>query len=261
MNPDKQDPTTLPGTSGVSQVAMAPRIPPFWQEQPCLWFAQFEAVISSSKLSHSQKTQLLIAQLDANTLQLTGDIILDENCPDKYEKIKERLIQTCGTPAAGRLQQVLNADSSSEPPTVCLARLRTSALGLLTPEALRLLWLEKLPPDIRAVACATDAASINQAAERANEAWFLAQNTRTSVNELTELRQQVATLQSWHDSTPRFNSRILPRQNKQSRRTSSPRRHSPRGHSPSRQTWCYYHTKFGSTARRCQPPCTWKKNE
>lgn len=233
----------------VAAVSLQQRIPTFtayWQENPLLWFTQFEAVTASTRLTGSQKTQLVIANLDHDALRLVGDIILSPET-DKYAALRERLTQSYGLPPAGQLRALFSSKDCNQSPSTLLADLRTRASGLLTEEALRLVWLEKLPSEIRAAAIA-GCHDLNAAAKYATEAWYMNKNSSfTEINtlsaELQELRSEVATLRA--RNTSRFG--------RFSRKSRS------RSNSPQRRL-CYFHRKFGNRARNCQPPCDWSKN-
>lgn len=71
-----------------------PKIPPFWSENPELWFLQVEATLEVAKITVDKtKAHYLIANIGSEVLVHIQDIIsrVPENL---YELIKERILVT-----------------------------------------------------------------------------------------------------------------------------------------------------------------------
>ncbi|XP_029157883.1 uncharacterized protein LOC114930298 [Nylanderia fulva] len=105
------------------------KLPPFWRENPMLWFAQVEAGFALS--------------------QITSD-------ESKFRESKLR-----------RLLQGL--DLGEERPSYCLQRLRNLAAGQCSHSVLRTLFLERLPDPVRGILAANDTADLVQLALQADE--------------------------------------------------------------------------------------------
>ncbi|KAF9423407.1 hypothetical protein HW555_001216 [Spodoptera exigua] len=64
--------------SDVATISLPARLPPFWRQNPRLWFAQFEAAVAASKIGEEQKFNLVVPLLGNNDLEQIADIILTQ---------------------------------------------------------------------------------------------------------------------------------------------------------------------------------------
>lgn len=72
------------------------KLPPFWRENPMLWFAQIEAGFALSRITSDEtKFQYVILNLDSNVLPFVTDIITTPSALNKYEAVKNRIIASC----------------------------------------------------------------------------------------------------------------------------------------------------------------------
>jgi hypothetical protein len=71
---------------------VAVRLPPFWAEQPDVWFAQAEAQFSLAVITNERtKFHHVISQLDHRYAAEVRDIITSQHQQEPYTKLLDRL--------------------------------------------------------------------------------------------------------------------------------------------------------------------------
>lgn len=265
----------------IETVSIKPRIPPFWRDQPRLWFAQFETTIAASKLSSENKFSLVVAQLEKTDVEQISDIIMSTQSGKRYEDLKQRLLSVYEESDSVQLHKLLNdMDLGDQRPTQLLRRMRVLARDRISDATLQILWMRNLPPATRAVVAVKEDSSLESLAVMADKIHEQAReidsicacqqekhttpvqshDTESNLHQLVEaLTQEVAAIRM-----ERNNTRTRPpfRHN----RTFDSRAHGHRWTGSYNDTnkqadMCYFHAKFGSKARKCQPPCKMNRNQ
>ena len=81
-----------PPTDEVATVSL--KLPPFWTHKPNTWFNQIEAQFALKNISNDQtKYFYIVAALDADTADRIEDTIDNPPSCNKYDTIKEKLLQ------------------------------------------------------------------------------------------------------------------------------------------------------------------------
>lgn len=128
------------------------------------------------------------------------------------------------------------------------------------------MFLEQLPDNVRAVLAVSDGVDLSKLAQQADKIMELCRPSITAVSladdrtrpassaqgQIAELRSMIESLSN-QIREDRSRNRFANFRGKR-RRSSSCRRNN------SRDGKCYYHAKFGSNARKCQQPCSWRSN-
>lgn len=111
------------------------KLPPFWKENPKLWFMQVEFIFSISGISRDDtKFQYVIANMDSNFLPHVSDILesLPSDGTSKYQAIKDRLIGTFSESQESKLRRLLKSDQlGDQKPTHFIQIMRNLASGQL----------------------------------------------------------------------------------------------------------------------------------
>ena len=124
--------------------------------------------------------------------------------------------------------------------------------GITDGSFMRELFLQRLPTNVRMVLASTDdTVSLDELAQLADkivevsvpQSVSAVQSTNLS-DELDKLRSKVADLKHLIKS--------LPLQGNSHTRSPSP----AQSHSATNTGVCWYHQKYGTSARKCKPPCT-----
>ena len=242
----------------VTIAAASIKLPPFWPADPHIWFAQVEAQFATRKIS-VQKTmyEYVVASLTPEFATEVRDLILTIPEDHPYDQLKASLIKRTAASEQRRLQQLFHSEELGDrKPSQLLRRLQQllgDSQAHVSPPFLRELFLQRLPGNVRMVLASTsDHLPLEELAQLADRIMdvsppTVAAVTPTPLPELDHLRTEVARLQSLVQqiNLDRPSRRSSHSSNRS--RTSSPRRP---------PNLCWYHFRFGDSARKCQPPCS-----
>ena len=251
------------------------KLPAFWIRNPTLWFAQVDAQFHKKRVtSDNSKYYAVIAMLDSNILEKVSDLIESPPQADKYQSLKTALINRFTDSQQKQLHLlVTDLELGDKTPSQLLREMRTLAAGSLSEEALRTLWLQRIPVTVRCVLSASkdvEIAKLADIADRIVEASShshimaiqpstnkgvgptIPRNTKDN-DRITELESKVSELTTLlkekfaisDDSSNQTNHRS------RSRTRSSSRSKNP--------DICYYHRRFSPAAKKCQDPCVFKQ--
>lgn len=281
---------STPEKSDVAAISLPARLPPFWRQNPRLWFAQFEAAVAASKIGEEQKFNLVVPLLGNSDLEQIGDIILHPPTTGKYSALKDRLISTYQESDHRQLQKLLSGlELGDNKPSQLLRKMRDLSGKLLSDEALKVMWLNQLPAQVRAVLSVNTESSLEVLAAMADKmmehfepATVAAVSTANppssspavnegQLNSITTLQISILTKQIEKLSlevaelrSHQHSSYHRSRQNSahRSRSRSQSRQRSENARKPGDSDWlCRYHYRFGNRARRCEMPCSFAKQE
>lgn len=254
--------------SELASVSLQARIPPFWRENPRLWFAQFEAVVASQRIADEQKFNLVIPVLQRADIEQISDLILQPSAVGRYEALKERLITVYQESEHQQLQKLLGGlELGDQKPTQLLRRMRDLGNHTFPDEALRVIWMNQMPTQIRAILSANTEVSLDSLATIADK---MMEHTGTASiatvapappemgNSQFELLTKQIEEMSLEIAELRANQRSGARRRYRSRsRTPAGTRRKPGD-----AGWlCRYHYRFGNNARRCESPCAKSKKK
>lgn len=235
------------------------RIPPFWVEEPAVWFSQIEhSFILSGIKDDDTKFYYVTSNLENRYAAEVKDIITNPPAKGKYENLKSELIKRVSTSREKQLQQLISHEEMGDRrPSQFLRHLQHLAGPSYPEEFLRATWTSRLPINLQTAIAMRPETSLEALANMADAVHELAppipqvaSTDASSSNagiaeELAKMSRQIEALS--------FNSRRKPRRNYQG------------GHNEMRSQSnyrkfpiCFYHYKFGSKANNCQKPCDFK---
>ena len=242
------------------------KLPPYWPADPLLWFAQVEAQFTTRRITQ-QRTMYdyVVAHLAPEFAVEVRDLILTPPADNPYEALKRELVKRTAASEQRRLQQLFTGEELGDRKPSQLLRRMQQLLGDKKPDKsfLRELFLQRLPANVRMVLASTGDSSLDELANLADNIMEVAVPAISSVqtphphltDQLSQLREEVSSLKQMVQSISRTHT--LDRRRSRSRGR-SPTPNSPRDSRPS--TWCWYHSKFGSNARKCSPPCSFSSS-
>lgn len=254
------------------------RAPPFWPEEPSLWFAQMEAQFSLSGItSDSTKFNYVIAQLEHQYVVEVKEIINNPPADNKYSRLKTELISRLSASQEKKVLQLMKHEELGErKPSQFLRHLRTLAGRSVTEDFLKTVWSSRLPNSLQAVVACQTNATLDDLAELADKVHDIVPQAPQvyslggSEQYVTEMAKQIAMLTkeiaslkaNFGDSSrpSRSSSHSGPRNRHRNSSASSSRRRD-RSSSKWDTSVCWYHNRFGDRATRCTRPCNHPSTE
>lgn len=243
------------------------RIPPFWPEEPEIWFMQIEGQFQIAGITNDlTKFHYIVGQLDQQYLREVKDILAKPPTSNRYEKLKTELTKRLSASKEKKVQQlILHEELGDRKPSQFLRHLQSLAGRQVTNDFLRTVWTSRLPGNIQTVLAAQPSAELETLADLADRVHDIVpsapQVASTSsdygskidamAREIAELRNQLKNI-NVRDSSRRHHSRSNrnDHRNPRSRSQSSYRKH------PN----CWYHSKHGDKALKCIKPCDYEKS-
>src|SRR5436309_6875147 len=119
------------------------RIPPFWPDEPELWFAQLEGQFSLGRINDDEmKYAYAISKIEPKQAREVKDVITNPLANHKYEALKRALIQRLSDSQHLKTRQLLEHEELGDRKlSQFLRHLKTLAGTTVPNELLRTLWL------------------------------------------------------------------------------------------------------------------------
>lgn len=239
------------------------RVPPFWKQNPRLWFRQLEAQFANSTItSELTKFNTIVGVVESDILSSVSDLVLNPPTGNQYETIKQRLIKEFEETESKKLRSLFNELSIGDTkPSTLLRRMRELSCGKVGEELLKTLWLQRLPVNIQTV-LATSGDDLTQLSATADVMFDISEPVAvqavTQINQIDDLVSIVDRL----DGKIELLSRDFHKSRKSNQRTARSRQTTPvRASSASNKDFCFYHKAFGNKAQKCRSPCAFKKSK
>lgn len=251
--------------------AVSVRVPPFWKKNPDLWFHQLEAQFHTSGIkSDITKYYTLVGNLDADILTEVKDVITNPPKKDQYLAVKERLLKAFQESEQQQLKKLISGiTTDGRKPSQLLNQMKELAGNNISNDGLKTLWMQQLPSQTQAVlTCSTtqDIGKLAEMADKISEVFTDVAAVAAPASTTSDLQQQVAALQKqveqlkFHRQRQRKFSSSPSRFRRSGTNQTADTNQRPGMKSNNQQQICWYHRRFGSTARRCQHHCSFAKN-
>lgn len=236
------------------------RIPPFWPEDPEVWFAQVEGQFAIAGITaDTTKFYYVTSNLEPQYARYITDIIKSPPAENKYEKVKAELVKRLSSSKEAKIKQLLNDEVLGDrKPSEFLRHLRKLAGPSVPDDFIRTLWTGRLPTNLQTAVAAQKRLTLEEVADLADCVFDIVQcapqvatTSRSSpshdtAQQVEQLTREVASLRAMLSSERRNRNRSRSRDNNRSRSRS-------RSHDPS---VCWYHNRFGQRATKCTTPCS-----
>lgn len=274
----------VPVQQHISRVSV--RAPPFWKENPALWFRQLESQFITNGITVSEtKYHVAVGALDTAIISQISDIIMNPPEHGKYENLKERLQERFADSEERRFQKLLrNLDLGDKKPSHLWREMRDLAGPNINDPLLKSLWLQRLPAQVQAIVSTDEGAmprlltmadKINEIIENRNihvvadasSARSLTPLTKacppagnqdsSAINAIERLCSQVTLLTQQVAALTNDDNNNQSRGRSATRASTSRQRFQSRSQSrePNQSRICWYHQRFGNRATRCTTPC------
>ncbi|KAJ0169205.1 hypothetical protein K1T71_015300 [Dendrolimus kikuchii] len=245
------------------------RLPPFWPEEPAVWFAQIEGCFALSRITDDEtKYHYVSAQLEHRYAAEVKDILTNPPATGKYETLKTELIKRLSASREKEVTQLLmHEELGDRRPSQFLRHLRHLAGKDIPDDFIRTIWTSRLPTSLQTVIASQPQSTLEALADLADKVHDLVpatpqvsavDNIPGSVvdrifKEIAELSRKVEAL-----SANRREGRSRPRgRNQRSRSRTRTRSESNYRRFPV----CFYHHKYGDGARTCVKPCNYQQGK
>lgn len=242
----------------VNRVAV--KVPPFWDENPEIWFAQVEAQFANAGvISDISRFNTVVAAIETKILTQITDAVLQPPETGKYVNLKTVLLERYGASEQEKIRKLLSEiELGDRKPTQLLNEMRHLGGSQINEQLLHTLWLNRLPSHVRAILQASTC-DLKGKAVLADK--IIEVSECHQVNDVSSSATSSATLEKRIEQIDRQlqqllrNSRSRGRSKSQARSKSRKRDATP---STASSGQCWYHSKFGEKAKRCRSPCSSK---
>ncbi|XP_032684176.1 uncharacterized protein LOC116850246 [Odontomachus brunneus] len=147
------------------------RVPPFWKQQPALWFAQIESLFQIYRVrSDDSRYHLVIGALDSEVIQEIADILATPPEIDEYVTLKTQLLARFADSADKQLHRLLtDLELGDRRPSQLLRHMKTLTGSRVSEDVLRVCWLALLPPAVQRVLKILRTTSLDELSSVADE--------------------------------------------------------------------------------------------
>lgn len=271
--------SALENVLSVNRVAL--RVPPFIAADPELWFAILEENFQRAGITaDATKFGHVTAVLEPQYALQVRDIIVNRPETNAYETLKRELVKRLSSSQEQKIRRLLESEEMGDrKPSQFLRHLQGLAGTSVTEPVVRTLWLGRLPNHVQAILAAQKDLDLTKVADLADGIMDLAPPrpvvaeaaSRPSTDALSaspnaNLLQQIASLcQEVKDlrldvtelrSRPGYRPRGRSGYRADSRARSRPRSTSTSRDDDGSHRECWYHRRFGASARYCEPRCS-----
>ncbi|KMQ83871.1 hypothetical protein RF55_18896 [Lasius niger] len=178
---------------------LAVKAPPFWPEEPELWFAQIEGQFTLGGITQdATKYSYVVSHIETRYAREIRDIITQPPANGKYEAVKKALIQRLTATQEQRIRQLIEHEELGDrKPSQFLRYLRTLADANLPNELLRTLWLGRLPTQIQVILATRTEDRLEDIAEQADR--IAEVTSRATVAATTATTSTSTSSSTWED--------------------------------------------------------------
>lgn len=236
--------------TAIDGVTHVPRLPNFWYA---------DAVFSNQKIrTDTPRVNHVLAALDEEAVKAVSDLISPRT---SYASLKDRLISTFSVSQSTRFRTIVEPGGMGDRrPSQMLCDMRAVLPNTLGDTALKEFWLQKLPPNIRAIVSGLDGA-LSDVADRADRVMEASSSRDVFGVQSSNTDKRLRAMEAAILSLTIQISNLLTAQ--QSRNNFGHRRNRSRSKSYTRNSqsnpkWCSYHTQYRVDARHCKQPCSFK---
>ena len=272
-----------PAVSPVSAVAV--KLPPFWANDPVIWFAQVEAqFLTRGITSETTKYAYVVASLQPSIAQEVRDLLITPPVASPYTTLKEELVKRTSESEQKRLQKLLTTEELGDKIPSQLLRKMEQLLGdrTLEPSILKQLFLQRLPTNVQLILASTSETDLTQMAKLADKIVevsptmpapllataspppLVAAVQDTSQSDIQLLQAKVDKLSAQVDLLLRRNRSRPGRNRSRSRDAQQHQRGQDRSRHASGDNTsdlCWYHWTYGDQARSCKNPCNYAREQ
>lgn len=247
------------------------KLPPFWPEEPEIWFAQIEAQFENAGVTNDvTKFNSVVSHLDPQFSKEVKDVIMSPPTNNRYEKLKTELVKRLSASQEKKVKQLLmHEELGDRKPSQFLRHLQGLAGPSVPEDFVRTIWSSRLPSSIQPLLASQPHSTLEALADLADRVQDIVAPSHVASTSapgptVSELAAEIAELKrAMKDLSMQLRdsrSRSRPRSRGRDTRRNSRQRSSSRSDSSYRKhPQCWYHSMHGEKAKRCVKPCDYKK--
>lgn len=241
------------------------RPPPFWAEEPTVWFSQLEGnFILSGIKDEDTKFYYVTSTLEHRYAAEVKDIIVSPPKTGKYERLKSELIKRLSASREKEVKQLLmHEELGDRRPSQFMRHLQSLAGPTVPEEFIRTIWTSRLPTALQPIIVSQKTSDLQELADLADSVHEIVPSTpqvaAASAPKETELQSMARQISELSRRVEALSSRDHRSRTRSRSRRSSPDRKTTRSQSNYRKfPVCWYHSKHGKDANFCVKPCDYK---
>lgn len=240
------------------------KIPQFWRNEPDLWFMQLESQFSLANIS-SDRTKFfhLIASLDIDTMKDISDILRSQPENRSFTEIKEIIIKRTTNTIEHNIRKLLTGlQLGDRKPSQLLREMKSLIKSNQHDDIIKQIWLNAMPHQIRIILESFDKKldELSEIADKIQPTTSIYETTSPEsnkdiinlINSINDVKAEVSLIKD-KLSTNNKNSFVQSRTKFSNYKNFRQPIFANKG-------FCWYHFTYGSNARRCQAPCSFKLN-
>ena len=248
------------------------KLPTFCAAEAVSWFQRAEIQFRIKQVrSHTRMADHVLAALPQDVFVFLSDWLAEQGDSVDYDQLKRRLLQEFVATPEQRANKLLALSrqplgdlraSTAFREMRALTRMPQGDGTTQTLDLLRVLWLQRLPSDVRR--------GITEFSELSDDELVKLADALQEADRGASSRSAMAATDAGAPQPPEepYDEDVAAAAPSQPRRWSQttqrrlPPRQPPRGTPPRKaaQGLCYFHSQFGHDARNCRLPCSWTKN-
>ncbi|XP_066596480.1 uncharacterized protein [Prorops nasuta] len=244
-----------------------PKLPPFNKKELDLWFLLVESEFRASRIFDDEvKFNAVARALDTDSAIQMADVFRDPPKNNKYDYIKGIILERFKDNRKTELNRLLKEMTLGEKkPSELLRQMKNLARNDVSDKVIHELWIERLPTTIAPFLEISENLSLSGLAEVADRivlrqkdhSIMAASHSFRSDNtsELDLIKQSILQMNKALNSVLQEIKELKEDRASRSRNRSLSRSSHQRSASPSNPGICWYHTKFGTKANKCEPEC------
>jgi len=255
-------PPAAPAPPTVNVNAVAVKLPEFWPADPTTWFHQAEAAFRRSNVTQSfTKYDHVLMKLPTDVVMSVRDLVnaMQPNTADAYEQLKAWLTASYGKTPWQQVNALLDMPPLGDrrPSHMMNEMLALIPTGSNKDDYIFLgIFLRKLPSSMREHLAAANHTTAAAMSAHADILWD-AKAGDTSISAISDASISAVANRSFARRSPDRRSPDRRRGRSGQRRKPTP---GPDSRRRDASTLCFYHSRFGQRANKCEPPCSWTEN-
>ncbi|GFR08869.1 retrovirus-related Pol polyprotein from transposon 297 [Trichonephila clavata] len=159
-------------TTSIARVSV--KVPPFWRENPDIWFSQMESqFVLAGFTAEITKFHHVFSALQPEELGIVGDIILSLPAVKPYTALRTRLCSQYAESEEQRLRGLISGKQLGDrKPSRLLLEIRSMADSRISEELLKSLFIQRLPTHVQQILVISNY-QLNKLAEISDGIWQL----------------------------------------------------------------------------------------